>query len=110
MADEDLDLDGGEEEAPKSSKKMMIIIIAGVTLLLAGLGMWQSRSQWQLSWPILILFLYYTAVHAFLFSKPRYFVPLVPYVLLFAAAGIVYVADLLTDIRHTQMEKNTLNV
>lgn len=35
MADEDLDLDSGEEEeAPKSSKKMMIIIIAGVVLLL----------------------------------------------------------------------------
>jgi len=35
MADEDLDLDGGEEEdVPKSSKKMMIIIIIGVVLLL----------------------------------------------------------------------------
>ncbi len=35
MADEDLDLDSGEEEeAPKSSKKMMIIIIVGVVLLL----------------------------------------------------------------------------
>ncbi|MCW8932536.1 MAG: flagellar basal body-associated FliL family protein [Gammaproteobacteria bacterium] len=35
MADEDLDLDSGEEEeAPKSSKKMMIIIIIGVVLLL----------------------------------------------------------------------------
>lgn len=35
MADEDLDLDGGEEEeVPKSSKKMMIIIIAGVVLLI----------------------------------------------------------------------------
>lgn len=33
MADEDLDLDSGEEEAPKSSKKMMIIIIVGVLLL-----------------------------------------------------------------------------
>lgn len=33
MADEDLDLDGGEEEAPKSSKKMLIIIIVGVVLL-----------------------------------------------------------------------------
>lgn len=35
MADEDLDLDTGEE--PKSSKKMLIIIIVGVVLLL-GLG------------------------------------------------------------------------
>ena len=35
MADEDLDLDSGEEEdTPKSSKKMMIIIIVGVVLLL----------------------------------------------------------------------------
>ena len=34
MADEDLDLDSGEEDAPKSSKKMMIIIIIGVVLLL----------------------------------------------------------------------------
>ncbi len=36
MADEDLDLDSGEEgeDAPKSSKKMMMIIIAGVVLLL----------------------------------------------------------------------------
>jgi len=34
MADEDLDLDSGEEEAPKSSKKMLIIIISGVVLLI----------------------------------------------------------------------------
>lgn len=36
MADEDLDLDSGEEgEAPKSSKKLIIIIAAAVLLLLA---------------------------------------------------------------------------
>ena len=34
MADEDLDLDSGEEETPKSSKKMLIIIIIGVVLLI----------------------------------------------------------------------------
>lgn len=33
MADEDLDLDSGEEELPRSSKKMLIIIIIGVLLL-----------------------------------------------------------------------------
>ncbi|MCK5649279.1 MAG: flagellar basal body-associated FliL family protein [Gammaproteobacteria bacterium] len=39
MADEDLDLDNGQEETPKSSKKMMIIIIIGVVLLLIiGIG------------------------------------------------------------------------
>ncbi len=37
MADEDLDLDDGEE-APKSSKKMLIIIIAGVLVLLIAVG------------------------------------------------------------------------
>lgn len=37
MADEDLDLDNGEEVAPKSSKKMIIIII-GVVLLIAGIA------------------------------------------------------------------------
>ena len=39
MADEDLDLDSGEEEgAPKSSKKMMIIIIGVVLLLIIGVA------------------------------------------------------------------------
>ncbi len=37
MADEDLDLDDGEE-APKSSKKKLIIIIAGVLVLLIAVG------------------------------------------------------------------------
>jgi hypothetical protein len=64
-----------------------------LTLLAAGLGGWVYRARWQSCYPILILFLYYTLVHAFLLARARYFIPLEPYVIIFAAAGMLFLVN-----------------
>jgi len=64
-----------------------------VLLSLAALGLWLSRRRWRIMLPFLLLVLYMTAIHSLSLPVPRYRLPLLPGLLLFAAAGLLSIYD-----------------
>lgn len=69
--------------------KGMLLGINLLLLALAGLGLAAGRRAWR-TWLILAVPFAYTAlVHTFLFSTPRYQIPIMPHILIFAAMGWV---------------------
>jgi len=68
-------------------------VVAGVTfapvLLLALWGLARARSRWRPVLLLILLFGYYTALHAVFMAITRYRVPIVPYLIVLAAWGAV---------------------
>ena len=70
--------------------------LLGINLSILALGVWGAirvRSLEGGGLAALLLILYKVAVHTMLFATPRYQVPIMPFVLLFAAGGLATVMD-----------------
>ena len=66
----------------------------GVLAPLALLGMWLTRAQWRRLWPLYGLLAAYGATLLLFYIFGRYRLPLVPILLLFAAAGVAALGEL----------------
>jgi len=64
-------------------------------LLLAILGLCIGlRENWRDKLPILTIIFYFTIMYTLVFAIPRYRLPIMPYVLIFAVAGFLQILDL----------------
>ena len=67
----------------------ILIVIQSVLLVFAAFGMtrglWERRHQWH----IIALVLYFNALHAVVIATFRYSLPVMPYVMMFAAHGML---------------------
>ncbi len=78
---------------PPSSMSIAYAIGNGALIALALFGIFGSGLvDNRAALPVHLLVLYYTALHMLLFAVARYSIPVMPYVLAFAAAGILGVA------------------
>lgn len=64
-----------------------------VLVMLIGLGMYVSRRQWRVAWPLWCLALYLTILHSVFHVEPRYSLPARPVLFVFAAAGLQFGYD-----------------
>lgn len=82
--------------------------VAGVSftpiLLLALWGLVQSRRRWRPVLLFVLLFGYYTALHMVFMAVTRYRVPIVPYLVVLAAWGIVDIARRVRGLRPGAIE------
>lgn len=86
----------GGVEVLKSYPKIKLGITMGyyIVLLLAIWGVWVSlRENWRNKLPLLSIVLYFTIIHTLLFAIPRYRIPIMPYVLIFAVVGFLRLLD-----------------
>lgn len=76
----------------KRSANLFIMIILGMThwflLLFSSIGMIQYEKKDVIYWVIILLLLYYLAIHVITMAIPRYRIPVIPYILPFAACSI----------------------
>lgn len=72
---------------PRAIRFLLSIYFSGL-FILAGYGIWLTRSQSVRWYPIYALFLYLTAMHSVFFTSLRYRLPLESFLCLWAAAGL----------------------
>jgi len=78
---------------PPSKLSVVFAIGSGLLLLIALYGVLGSGLVvHRAAWPVYLLVVYYTALHVLLFATARYSLPVMPYVLCFAAAGLLSLA------------------
>lgn len=79
---------------PYPKIKWGVTIVYCLVLLSAGLGLWVGlRENWRDKLPLLAIILYFTIMHTLLFAIPRYRLPIMPYVLIFAVVGFLRILD-----------------
>jgi len=85
---------GVEVLKPYPKIKWGVTIVYCLVLLSAGLGLWVGlRENWRDKLPLLAIILYFTIMHTLLFAIPRYRLPIMPYVLIFAVVGFLRILD-----------------
>ena len=85
---------GVEVLHPYPKIKWGVTIVYYLVLLSAGLGLWVGlRTNWRDKLPLLSIILYFTIMHILLFAIPRYRLPIMPYVLIFAVVGFLQLLD-----------------
>jgi 4-amino-4-deoxy-L-arabinose transferase-like glycosyltransferase len=73
----------------------ILVILYYLFLGLSVIGIVISIRQWRSTLPILSIILYFTLIYGLLHAIPRYHLPIIPYVLVFAANGSLKIMDLL---------------
>jgi len=85
---------------PPSRSSIAFAFGNGVLLALALLGILAGGAvDHRAAAPVYLLVGYYTALHALLFATARYSMPVMPYVLLFSACGLLTLAERLRSAR-----------
>lgn len=76
----------------KRSRELYIVVILAAShwllLILSGAGVVIDKNRDVMFWTIIILLLYYLGIHVITFAIPRYRIPVVPFILPFAALSI----------------------
>lgn len=73
----------------------IILLIINIGLLIIGLvGFFIEKKSWRLFLPVILLIIYKTIFHMAFPATPRYQIPVMPFVLIFSAIGIVRIIEI----------------
>jgi len=85
---------GVEVLKPYPKIKLGITAIYFSMLLLAVWGVWGGlKENWRDKLPMLAIISYFTIMHTLIFAIPRFRLPIMPYVLIFAVVGFLQLLD-----------------
>ena len=68
-------------------------LTTGPMLVMAVVGVAGTRWTWRRLMPLYVLIAYFTALHTLTIASLRYRLPIEPYLILFASAGVVWCYD-----------------
>jgi len=85
---------GGKEVLkPYPKIKIALAIFQYLAILLGLIGILLGFEKFKDFLPLIAIILYFTIIHSLLFAIPRYNLPIIPYVLIFCASGILGILD-----------------
>jgi 4-amino-4-deoxy-L-arabinose transferase-like glycosyltransferase len=85
---------------PRRTNTFILVILSIFYYPLLGLaiaGLWITRAQWRLWLPVTALFAYSLLLFSAMHFVPRYRIPLIPFLIVFASAAAVRAADRIAE-------------